>query len=302
MSPRNALAAKRHTNFGGMQRTADQPRTATAQPGKRRLPATTLPERRESRRGWGLLSMLLHVLVIALLVAPAALHTGNVIERAQGAGGRGPAGGGGGGRQGTGGTPQVHYVRVEAAQPTPPAVLPPKVMPPKPQPKPVVPPPQVKPPEPQLVEPKVDIKPDAPKQIAAIDPAPVPGAGGGTGRDGSAGNGPGSGGGVGSGIGPGHGSGIGPGTGGGIQANYPPTPTELFIPPLPMPDKVRGFHLVAEYDVDSTGKVLDFHFTPTRDGGYNKRLDEVLRSFKFRPGTTPQGVPIRMKAQIIYDF
>ena len=69
-----------------------------------------------------------------------------------------------------------------------------------------------------------------------------------------------------------------------LQANYPPSPTELFIPPLPMPDKVRGFHLVAEYDVDSTGKVVDFKFTPTRDGGYNKRLDEVLRELQVPSG------------------
>jgi hypothetical protein len=59
------------------------------------------------------------------------------------------------------------------------------------------------------------------------------GTGGGTGRDGSAGNGPGTGGGNGSGTGTGRGSGNGPGTGGGLQANYPPSPTELFIPPLP---------------------------------------------------------------------
>ncbi|MEO7085688.1 MAG: hypothetical protein ABI442_01130, partial [Gemmatimonadaceae bacterium] len=82
----------------------------------------------------------------------------------------------------------------------------------------------------------------------------------------------------------------------------PPSPTELFIPPLPMPDKVRGFHLVAEYDVDETGKVVDFKFSPTPDGGYNRRLDNVLKNFKFRPGTKPDGTPIRMKAQIIYDF
>jgi len=126
--------------------------------------------------------------------------------------------------------------------------------------------------------------------------------GGGTGSDGTAGTGPGTGGGAGTGIGTGRGSGVGPGTGGGVQANYPPSPTELFIPPLPMPDKVRGFHLVAEYDVDSTGKVLGFNFTPTRDGGYNSRLKDVLKSFKFRPGTTPEGIPIRMKAQIVYDF
>jgi hypothetical protein len=132
--------------------------------------------------------------------------------------------------------------------------------------------------------------------------APVAGNGGGTGRDGSAGTGPGTGGGVGTGNGTGRGSGNGPGIGGGVQADYPPTAIELFIPPFPMPDKVRGFHLIAEFDVDSTGKVLDFKFSPTRDGGYNKRLDEVLRGTRFRPGTTPDGKPIRMKAQIIYDF
>ena len=54
-----------------------------------------------------------------------------------------------------------------------------------------------------------------------------------------------------------------------------------------MPDKVRGFHLVAEFDVDSTGKVVDYTFTPTRDGGYNRRLEEVLKGFKFRPGRRP---------------
>jgi hypothetical protein len=26
-----------------------------------------------------------------------------------------------------------------------------------------------------------------------------------------------------------------------VEANYPPSPTELSYPPLPMPDKVRGF-------------------------------------------------------------
>jgi protein TonB len=245
-----------------------------------------------------LVSLLLHALLVALLITPLANHEGIVIERPQGAGGAGPAGGGGGGTRGTGGAREkVNYVQV-----TPPpapqqvAVIPPVVQPPPP---PVVPPPEViKPPEPTP-----EAKPETKVEAAKIEAtAPIPGTGGGTGRDGTTGTGPGSGGGVGSGIGTGRGSGIGPGTGGGIQADYPPSPTELFIPPLPMPDKVRGFHLVAEYDVDSTGKVVDFKFTPTRDGGYNKRLEEVLKSFKFRPGTRPDGTPIRMKAQIIYDF
>jgi protein TonB len=244
------------------------------------------------------LSFLLHALLVALLITPMTNHEGVVIEKPQGAGGAGPAGGGGGGTRGTGGVREkVTYVKV-----TPPpapqqvAVIPPVVQPPPPV---VVPPPEVvKPPEP-TPEAKPEAKVEAPKVDAT---APIPGTGGGTGRDGTTGTGPGSGGGTGSGIGTGRGSGIGPGTGGGVQADYPPSPTELFIPPLPMPDKVRGFHLVAEYDVDSTGKVVDFKFNPTRDGGYNKRLEEVLKSFKFRPGTKPDGTPIRMKAQIIYDF
>jgi protein TonB len=275
-----------------------------ARPRERHLPAAMLPERFEDRRGWGLVSAAIHALIIILLVFPFATHTGIVIERPQGAGGPGPAGGGGGGHRGTGGQDRVHYIKVAPPpEPTPqPKPVPQQVAIKPPQPKPeIVPPPQVKPPEPQVQEAKAELKPmDIPK---AADPiAPMPGVGGGTGADGTNGSGPGRGGGVGAGIGTGRGSGIGPGTGGGNQANYPPTPTELFIPPLPMPDKVRGFHLVAEYDVDENGKVVNFTFTPTRDGGYNRRLEEVLKSFKFRPGTKPDGTPIRMKAQIIYDF
>lgn len=282
-----------------MNQPSNPNRRVRASARRRSLPATGLPAKREDRRGSGLVSLLLHALLVVLLIGPIANHEGIVIERPQGAGGAGPAGGGGGGRHGTGGVREkVNYVQVTpppAAVQQPAVVPPPVVQPPPPV---VVPPPQIKPAE-LIPEAKIEAKVEAAKIEAT---APIPGTGGGTGRDGTTGNGPGSGGGIGSGIGSGRGSGIGPGTGGGNQADYPPSPTELFIPPLPMPDKVRGFHLVAEYDVDSTGKIVDFKFTPTRDGGYNKRLEEVLKSFKFRPGTKPDGTPIRMKAQIIYDF
>ena len=79
-------------------------------------------------------------------------------------------------------------------------------------------------------------------------------------------------------------------------------PIEFFLPPLPAPGNVRGFHFVAEFDVDSTGRVVAFDFTPTRDGDYNKRIAQVLRSMKFRPGTRPDGSPLRMKAQVGYEF
>jgi hypothetical protein len=79
-------------------------------------------------------------------------------------------------------------------------------------------------------------------------------------------------------------------------------PFATFLPPIPYPDRVRGFHLIAEFDVDSTGKVLDWSFTPTPDRGYNRELEQMLKTVRFHPGTRPDGTPIRMKTQLLYDF
>jgi len=65
---------------------------------------------------------------------------------------------------------------------------------------------------------------------------------------------------------------------------------------------VKGQHFIAEFDVDSTGRVLNFDFTRTRDGEYNKRIAEILRQMRFKPGVRPNGSPVRMKAQVGYDF
>jgi hypothetical protein len=259
-----------------------------------------LPSRgQESRRMGVVVSVLLHALIIGLLIVPLLMPS-SVIERLQqGAGGAGPAGGGGGGTRGSGGTVEtVRYVKlVPDPVPTPTSIPPvekpvvPKVELPKP--KPVETPP-VKAPEPQ----QQSVAPATPTTVAAA----VTGVGGGSGADGSAGAGPGSGGGVGSGVGTGKGSANGPGTGGGNQKNYPPTVVEMFLPPLPAPRDVKGVHFTAEFDVDSTGRVLDFRFTPTPNGDYNKRLAEVLRATRFRPGVGPDGKPTRMKAQLTWDF
>jgi outer membrane biosynthesis protein TonB len=170
---------------------------------------------------------------------------------------------------------------------------------------PPVPAPKVEPPKPKPIETPPETK--APEQSAVPTPqttvaAATPGAGGGTGNDGTAGAGPGSGGGVGSGIGTGKGSATGPGTGGGNQINYPPQPIEFFLPPLPAPSNVRGFKFIAEFDVDSTGRVLDVKFTETPNGDYNRRVLVVLRAMRFRPGTRPDGTPLRMKTQLGYEF
>lgn len=248
-----------------------------------------------------IVSVLLHALIIGLLIIPFMLP-GSVIERLQqGAGGAGPAGGGGGGTRGSGGTVEtVRFVKLltePVATPTsvpPPAAkkaVVPKVEPPKP--KPVETPP-VKAPEPQ----QQSVTPAAQTTVASV----VPGVGGGSGADGTAGAGPGSGGGVGSGVGTGNGSANGPGTGGGTQVNHPPQPVAFFIPPLPQPENIRGFTMIANFDVDSTGRVLDFKFTQTPNRDYNRSIADVLRQMRFRPGTRPDGTPVRMTWQFSIDF
>ena len=263
----------------------------------RPLPALGLPAPRERSRSGVVASVLFHAALLALILVPITssglIH---IEEIEQGAGGPGPAGGGGGGRRGTGGQERIKFVQVAvappAAVPEKTAVVPPVVPPPTPEIKPV----------PQVIPTPI---PDAKAEATAatrVDIAPIAGVGGGTGSDGSTGSGPGSGGGFGSGIGTGRGSGVGPGTGGGTAENYPPTPQEFYLPPLPAPSKLKGFRLLATFDVDERGRVLSIDFTRSPDRKYNEKLEESLRNLRFRPGTTPAGTPVRMKAQISYEF
>lgn len=129
-----------------------------------------------------------------------------------------------------------------------------------------------------------------------------PAAGVGTGTSGGPGAGPGTGGGIGSGVGTGTGSSVGPGTGGGPAGAYPPTPTQFFLPPLPAPGSVKGYHLIAWFDVDEKGKATLLGFNPSRDGGYNRKLRDVLMSLRFRPGVRADGTPVRDTVDIQFIF
>ena len=245
---------------------------------------------REQSRVSAIISLALHVLIIALLILPALLSPSVRSAVARGAGGAGPAGGGGGSGGLFGTRETLRYLRV-APDPVPPQVTPTPV----PTPTPVVPKPvEVKPPTPQ-VQPQATPPP--------TNAAPATGGAAGTGNtSGAGGAGPGSGGGIGSGVGTGTGSANGPGTGGGADSVYPPQPTQVFIPPTPIPAKIRPFTLVAQFDVDSSGKVLSVDFNETRDGGYNKKLREQLGRIRFRPAVKRDGTPIRATAQIEYDM
>ena len=173
---------------------------------------------------------------------------------------------------------------------TPPVIPPPT--PPKEQPKP---------------EPKAEVPPPAPtpaetKEAATTGPTvPTAGTGGGSGHDGSGGNGPGSGGGVGSGVGTGRGSGNGPGTGGGPGGNYPPQVTNLALLPIPVPNKVRPYKMIAWFEVDEKGNAKLIAFNPSKDGGYNKKIREMLAEVRFRPAVRPDGTPVRDTVSIVAE-
>jgi len=244
--------------------------------------------RRKDRDWKGIIaSLLVHAVILFLILAPIVGQSDFTHEPTVGGGGPGPAGGGGGGANGPGSRRErIEFVRVRSD---------PTVMP---KPKPLTVPP-VKPPEPK---PRVEspVIP-APAPPASSNPT-APSTGQGTGTAGTTGAGPGSGGGVGSGEGTGRGSGVGPGTGGGPGKDYPPTLRDLFIPPLPAPDKIKPYHLIAWFDVDEKGNARLIGFNPSRDGGYNRRLQEVLRSLRFRPGIHADGTPMRDTVDVHFIF
>ncbi len=255
-------------------------------------PPIGIPTPGEPRAQATAASVVVHVLLALLILAPTLFYSSrlSLLPISKGAGGPGPSGGGGGGNAGRG-YPSVHFTpeRLQYVQVAPPAPKEkPKPEPPKPKPeeKKVVEPLKPTPPVPAPVE---DPKPATSLAPAGLDPN---GDGVGTGRDGSAGNGPGRGGGVGSGVGTGRGSGNGPGTGGGTDAIYPPTVVSLPILPLPVPSKVRPYKMVAEFEVDSVGNARLVKFNPSRDAGYNRRIREMLAEIRFRPAVRMDGTPV----------
>jgi hypothetical protein len=103
---------------------------------------------------------------------------------------------------------------------------------------------------------------------------------------------------VGSGIGTGRGSGVGAGTGGGNDQIFPPTVTNLAILPIPVPNRVRPYRMVAQFEVDERGNATLIGFNPSRDRGYNAKIREMLSEVRFRPATRADGTPVRDTATI----
>lgn len=58
----------------------------------------------------------------------------------------------------------------------------------------------------------------------------------------------------------------------------------------------------AWFDVDEKGNSKLISFEKSRDGGYNRLLEQTLRATRFRPGVGANGVPKRDTAMIEIIF
>ena len=237
-------------------------------------PSVLLPKPRKSP--WsGLGSLLLHTLLIGAIVLAnwrEVLSWSPVTEMGDPDKERGGGGGGG----------SIREVALPAFQrpAAPPAVAPP----PPPPPLPVVPVPE---PEPVVLPPP----PPQPTSTVSATPDSVPSASTGQGGPGSGGGkGSGVGPGTGSGTGPGSGSGTGPGTGGEGGRGFPPEPRQLILPPLDYPKSMRGRTVAVTFWVATDGRVERVALDPQpEDGGFAKKLSEVMRNYRFRPARSPDG-------------
>jgi hypothetical protein len=128
----------------------------------------------------------------------------------------------------------------------------------------------------------------------SLDTLPLPAQ-----ADTPTGAGGGSGGGSGTGSGPGTGLGSGPGPGGAAAAvppeptraaGRPPEPRQLILPPFDYPKVMRGRTVAVTFFVLADGSVDRVVFSEDiPDRGYAKKLEDVMRAYRFRPARSAAG-------------
>ncbi len=192
-------------------------------------------------------------------------------------------------RGGGGGGATMHYVSLGA--PSAPSVMATPVIPP--------PPPLVVPAEAPEVVPEAEPVTQVAAALDSLVGAGGVGAGGGAG--------PGSGGGTGGGSGTGQGTGTGSGAGGagsgGAEGRaIPPEPRQMIMPPE-FPPSMRGLRIAVTFAVAADGRVRQVEFDPSvPDRGYARRLEAVMRDYRFRPARDAAGRDVAGVARVVLSF
>jgi len=242
-----------------------------------------------------MVALLVHLLLalVIIRVAPTQLlnyaDSSGLLEGAMSGGG-----GGGGGQLRVVALPAFEVSRaasVTVATPVPPPVPPPVTPPPVPAP--VVP--EVRETEPIIVA-----------TLDSVPGAPISGQPSGAGTGAGTGKGTGTGSGSGSGRGDGDGSGVGSGKGPGIGGSgsaRPPEPRQLILPPADVPKSLRGMTIAVTFLIDPVGGVEDVIITPPpSDRGFGKKLEDVMRHYRFRPARAPDGLPVAGRLTVALTF
>jgi len=264
-------------------------------PPELRLPASPRP-----RSGFWV-SLTLHVLLVGLALAVAG-RLPRTPQAALLALSPGSTGGGGSGDGGAGREREVRYISLPArgAEPVAPRPHHPRAVAHRPVPEPAIPAP---PPAPQPIDtaaipvpPESPVGPPSGPEAGAVGPAAGTGAGAGAGL--GTGTGPGTG--AGQGAGPGVGAGGPGGRGAGLSA---PEPRQLVLPPPDYPKELKGRQVEVTFFVAADGRVERISVAPPLpDGGFARRFEEAMRSYRFRPARSPAGAPVPGSTRITVLF
>jgi len=168
-------------------------------------------------------------------------------------------------------------------------------------PAPVVPPPVRTPTVlPKPLPPPVETAAPADTVAPLVSGAATPGTPGGSGGGSGGGNGPGTG----PGSGPGRGgSGGGPGGDSTGAVGRDPEPRQLILPPFDYPKSMRGLTIAVTFFVLADGRVDHVAFAPEiPDHGYGKKLEDVMRAYRFRPARSPAGLPVPGRTTVSVSF
>lgn len=76
----------------------------------------------------------------------------------------------------------------------------------------------------------------------------------------------------------------------------------MIIPPE-FPPSMRGVRIAVIFDVSADGRVRQVVFEPTvPDRGYARRLEAVMRDYRFRPARDAEGRSVAGVARVVLSF
>jgi TonB family protein len=70
-----------------------------------------------------------------------------------------------------------------------------------------------------------------------------------------------------------------------------------------VPGSVRGSTVAVTFDVGADGRVIDVHFEPPlADRGFSRKLEDVMRGYRFRPARSPEGRAVTGRTTVTLIF